>query len=328
MDKKTPSILLKDYVSHSAQTTDNNKLSHALSSTDLGPQRTSSGITPYPISSYVSDELFTDKHRVFMATIIADDPPRSFKEAVKLKIWCDAMGKEIDAFDATNTWDITMLPPGKKALSNQWLYTNKYNADGTLERPKARLVVLGNHQTEGEDFNETFAPVAKLASVRFILKLAAALNWYVHQMDVHNAFLHGDLEEEIYMKLPQGFTCSDPTKVCRLKKSLYGLRQAQRCWYAKLTTALTQFGFSHDYADHSLFSKVRGSVCIHILIYVDDFIIACNDTTALQEFKDYLHRCFRMKDLGTLKYFLGFEVARNASVIYMSQRKYALDIIA
>ena len=187
---------------------------------------------------------------------------------------------------------------------------------------------MGNHQTEGEDFNETFAPVAKLASVRFILKLAAALNWYAHQMDVHNVFLHGDLEEEIYMKLPQGFTCSDPTKVCRLKKSLYGLRQAPRCWYAKLTTALTQFGFSHDYADHSLFSKVRGSVCIHILIYVDDFIIACNDTTALQEFKDYLHRCFRIKDLGTLKYFLGFEVARNASGIYMSQRKYALDIIA
>lgn len=147
-------------------------------------------------------------------------------------------------------------------------------------------------------------------------------------MDVSNAFLHGDLDEEIYMKLPQGYKSADPNKVCRLKKSLYGLRQAPRCWYAKLTNALLRFGFSHDYADQSLFSKVRGSICIHILVYVDDFIIACNDTQALQDFKDYLHKCFRMKDLGKLKYFLGLEVARSNSGFYLSQRKYALDIIA
>lgn len=130
------------------------------------------------------------------------------------------------------------------------------------------------------------------------------------------------------MKLPQGYKSADPNKVCRLKKSLYGLRQAPRCWYAKLTNALLRFGFSHDYADQSLFSKVRGSICIHILVYVDDFIIACNDTQALQDFKDYLHKCFRMKDLGKLKYFLGLEVARSNSGFYLSQRKYALDIIA
>lgn len=147
-------------------------------------------------------------------------------------------------------------------------------------------------------------------------------------MDVSNAFLHGDLKEEIYMKLPLGFQCSDPTKVCRLKKSLYGLRQSPRCWYSKLSKALDDFGFSHDYADHSLFSKVRGDVCLHILVYVDDFVIACNNEKALREFKDYLQQCFCMKDLGKLKYFLGLEVARNASGFYLSQRKYALDIIA
>lgn len=263
-----------------------------------------------------------------MAAIVRDDVPKSFKEAVKLKVWNDAMGKEVTAFEETNTWDVTTLPPGKKALGNMWIYSNKYHADGTLERPKARLVVLGNHQTEGEDFTETFAPVAKLSTVRIILKLAAAKGWLVHQMDVSNAFLHGDLEEEIYMKLPQGFTSSDPTKVCRLRKSLYGLRQSPRCWYVKLSDALEKFGFSHDYADHSLFSKIRGSVTLHILVYVDDFVIAYNDSTALQEFKDYLRRCFRMTDLGNLKYFLGIEVARNASGLYLSQRKYALDIIA
>lgn len=146
-------------------------------------------------------------------------------------------------------------------------------------------------------------------------------------MDVSNAIIHGDFEEEIYMKLPQGFKCSDPTKVCRLKKSLYGLRQTPQCWYSKITTTLLNFGFSHEYADQSLFSKVCGDVCIHIMVYVDDFVIAGNDTKALQEFKEYLKQCFRMKDLGTLKYFFGLEVARNASGFYISQRKYALDII-
>lgn len=321
---KNPSVLLKDFVTHSA--TLHPPLAHSTS--DHGSPQTVIGNTPYPISSYISDHVFSESHKVFMAAIINDDVPKSFKEAVKHKIWNDAMHTEVDAFEANDTWDVTTLPPGKKALTNQWLYSNKYNANGTIERRKARLVVRGNHQIEGEDFTDTFAPVAKMSTVRIILKLAATKNWHVHQMDVSNAFLHGDLDEEIYMKLPQGFTASDPNMVCRLKKSLYGLRQAPRCWYSKLTTALEEFGFSHEYADHSLFSKVRGSTCLHILVYVDDFIIASNDATALQEFKDYLHRCFRMKDLGKLKFFLGFEVARNASGFYLSQRKYALDIIA
>ena len=279
---KTTSVLLKDYMTYSALTT--NKPSHDLVLTDHGPLQTVSGNTPYPISSYVSNHVFSKSHRAHLAAITNNEVPRSFKEAVKHKIWNDAMGKEVDAFDATSTWEISTLPPGRKALGNMWLYSYKYRADGTIERPEALLVVLGNNQTEGEDFTETFAPVAKLSTVRIILKLAAAKGWLVHQMDVQNVFLHGDLEEEIYMKLPQGFTCSDPTKVCRLKKSLYGIRQSPRCWYAKLIAALTQFGFSHDYADHSLFSKIRGLICLHILVYVDDFIIACNDATALREF--------------------------------------------
>lgn len=323
---KTPSVLLKNYVTHSAHV--DNKPSLSLPTTDQCLLRTSSGITPYPISSYLSDHVFSDGHRAFMAAIVTSAVPRSYKEAAQQKVWCDAISKEVNAFEDTDTWDVTDLPPGRKALGNMWLFSDKYDADGNHLLHKARLVVLGNNQIEGDDFNETFAPVAKLTTVRFILKVAAVKNWLVHQMDVSNAFLHGDLDEEIYMKLPQGYKSADPNKVCRLKKSLYGLRQAPRCWYAKLTNALLRFGFSHDYADQSLFSKVRGSICIHILVYVDDFIIACNDTQALQDFKDYLHKCFRMKDLGKLKYFLGLEVARSNSGFYLSQRKYALDIIA
>lgn len=165
-------------------------------------------------------------------------------------------------------------------------------------------------------------------TVRFLLKVSAAQRWEVHQMDVHNAFLHGDLEEEIYMKLPPGFNTADPTKVCRLRKSLYGLKQSPRCWFAKLSKALLSFGFKQSYEDYSLFSFVQDNICLHILVYVDDFIIAGNDISTIQRFKNYLHKCFKMKDLGKLKYFLGLEIARGPEGIFVSQRKYALDIIA
>lgn len=124
-------------------------------------------------------------------------------------------------------------------------------------------------------------------------------------MDVHNAFLHGDLNEEVYMKLPPGFTHSDPSKVCILRKSLYGLRQAPRCWFEKLTNALTEFGFAQSYSDYSLFTYTKGSKEVRVLIYVDDLVIASNDIEFLVKFKAYLGECFKMKDLGKLKYFLG-----------------------
>ena len=147
-------------------------------------------------------------------------------------------------------------------------------------------------------------------------------------MDVHNAFLHGDLAEEVYMKLPPSFHSSDPTKVCRLRKSLYGLKQAPRCWFAKLSTALKKLGFKQSYQDYSLFLYKNGATILHVLVYVDDFIVAGNNLGAVQKFKAQLHKCFHMKDLGKLKYFLGIEVSRGSDGFYLSQRKYALDIIS
>ncbi|XP_019090182.1 PREDICTED: uncharacterized protein LOC109128410 [Camelina sativa] len=167
-----------------------------------------------------------------------------------------------------------------------------------------------------------------MTTVRIFLKIAAAKNWEVHQMDVHNAFLHGDLTEEIYMTLPPGFKGSNGNKVCKLKKSLYGLKQAPRCWFAKLTTALKGYGFVQSKTDYSLFVLKRGELRLYMIVYVDDLLIGGNDSAAIQRFKGYLGQCFRMKDLGPLKYFLGIEVARSSHGIYLSQRKYACDIIS
>ena len=197
-----------------------------------------------------------------------------------------------------------------------------------MERNKARLVILGNHQVEGIDFTETFALVAKMVNVRVFLAVAAARQWELHQMDVHNAFLHGDLQEEVYMKMPPGFQVTSPKKVCRLRKSLYGLKQAPRCWFAKLSKALQEYGFRQSYSDYSLFTLHHEDIRLNVLVYVDDLIISGNDHEAIVKFKTYLSVCFHMKDLGTLKYFLGVEVARNPEGIFLCQRKYALDILS
>lgn len=159
--------------------------------------------------------------------------PHSFAEAMKYEVCKNAMGYEIDALQRNHTWDLEELPPDKKALGSKWVFTIKLRSDGTIERHKTRLVVLGNHQKEGFDYADTFSQVAKMTTVRMFLDFASKKNHEVHQMDVHNAFLHGDLDEKVYTKIPQDFPSSGETRVCRLHKSLYGLKQAPRCWFAK-----------------------------------------------------------------------------------------------
>lgn len=238
------------------------------------------------------------------------------------------MAREVSALEANGTWDLVVLPGGKKALGSKWVYKIKYNSDGSVERLKARLVILGNHQVEGIDYNETFAPVAKMVTVCAFLSIAAVKNWEVHQMDVHNVFLHGDLDDVVYMRVPPGFHNTNNKLVCRLKKSLYGLKQAPRCWFAKLSVALKNCGFLRSTSDYSLFTMTRGETQVNVLIYVDDPIVAGNDKVALKSFKDSLGTCFHMTDLGVLKYFLGLEVARSNEGIFLCQRKYALEIIS
>ncbi|GKV48080.1 hypothetical protein SLEP1_g54916 [Rubroshorea leprosula] len=266
-------------------------------------------------------------HSANSAAISSVDEPSSFSQAVKDEKWREAMQKEITALEQNGTWTIETLPLGKRAIDSKWVYKIKYKADGTIERYKARLVAKGFTQIEGLDYHETFAPVAKLVTVRVLLAIASMNRWELHQLEVNNAFLQGDLNEEVYMKIPQGFNCKDRGKVCRLRKSLYGLKQASRNWFAKFTKSLKDAGFVQSYANYSLFTFTNNQKFIAVLIYVDDIIITGNDLSGISTLKVYLHTKFSIKDFGPLKYFLGIEVTQTPNGIVLSQRKYALDIL-
>ncbi|GAA0162856.1 transmembrane signal receptor [Lithospermum erythrorhizon] len=157
-----------------------------------------------PMSLWV-EFSFSLEHPIFLASVTTGVEPRSFKEAMQDPGWREAMHTEIRALESKETWTLKTLPVGKKALGSRWIYRVKHRSDSTVERLKARLVVFGNHQVERIDYSDTFAPVGKMVTVRVFLAVTAAKNWELHQMDVHNAFLHRDLIEEVYMKIPPGF---------------------------------------------------------------------------------------------------------------------------
>ncbi|KAJ1700873.1 hypothetical protein LUZ63_000652 [Rhynchospora breviuscula] len=315
---RQPPAKLRDYICYTAQ----------VDTSYAHPTSTSSSGTPYSLSHYVNCNNFSRAHRIFLNAVTKEKESEYFSEAMKNKNWRDAMKAKIEALEANGTWSVEELPQGKTPIGCKWVYRIKYHSDRTIERYKARLVALGNRQVEGIDYTETFSPVAKMGTIRTVLAVAVAKGWELHQMDVHNAFLHGELHEEVYMRLPPGFASSLPGKVCRLKKSLYGLRQAPRMWFSKLTTALLKYGFTQSRADYSLFVCAKGNTFLTVLVYVDDLIVGGNDREAIKKFKKYLGGTFHMKDLGLLKYFLGIEMARGPTGLFLSQRKYTLDILA
>lgn len=239
--------------------------------------------------------------------------PSSITEALKDPNWRSAAFEEIQALEKNNTWQITKLPPGKRTVGCKWIFTVKHKADGSVERLKARLVAKGYTQTHGINYQETFAPVAMLNTVRVLLSIAANLDRPLYQLDVKNAFLNGDLEEEIYMNVPPGFE-SEATvnKVYKLKKSLYGLKQSPRAWFHRFTKVLKDNEYLQCQSDHTMFIKHFNMSRISVIIvYVDDIVITGNDEEEIMQIKLLLSKEFEMKDLGLLKYFLGMKVARS-----------------
>ena len=170
--------------------------------------------------------------------MIENQEPRPYSKAMKSAEWRDAMAKEIQALESNNSWSLCSLPKGKSPIGCKWVYKIKYRSDGYIEKYKARLVVKGYTQVEGIDYHNTFTPVAKLVTVHLLLSIAAIQNWSLHQLDVNNAFLQGDFNDEVYMKLPPGFSHKGETHVCKLNKSIYALKQASRQWFSRFSTTL------------------------------------------------------------------------------------------
>uniref|UniRef100_A0A2N9J0Y8 Integrase catalytic domain-containing protein n=1 Tax=Fagus sylvatica TaxID=28930 RepID=A0A2N9J0Y8_FAGSY len=232
------------------------------------------------------------------------------------------------ALQKQNTWSLVPLPSSKNVVGCKWVYKLKTHSDGTIARYKARLVAKGFHQQHGIDFNETFSPVIKPPTVRLVLSLAVSLNWPLRQLDVKNAFLHGTLNEEVYMTQPQGYIDPiHPHYVCKLQKSIYGLKQAPRAWFESFTTQLFHLGFIASNADSSLFIYTENKIIAYLLLYVDDIVLTSNTPTFLDTLIHKLSSVFDLKDLGSLHYFLGLQITRTPSRLYINQAKYAQDLL-
>jgi hypothetical protein len=195
-----------------------------------------------------------------------------------------------------------------------------------VRRYKERLVAKGFQQIHGIDYDETFSPVENMDSIRLVLAIATTKGWEVHQMDVKNVFLHGDISEEIYMEKPQGFI-QNSSLVCRLKKSLYGLKQAPRAWYEKMDSYLLSHDFVRCKSDCNVYMLRTTDSLMILVLYVDDILITGSFDSTIVVVKDILHDRFSMKDMGPLHFFLGLEISQDALGIKLSQAKYVRDLL-
>uniref|UniRef100_A0A2N9F2C9 Reverse transcriptase Ty1/copia-type domain-containing protein n=1 Tax=Fagus sylvatica TaxID=28930 RepID=A0A2N9F2C9_FAGSY len=229
--------------------------------------------------------------------------PTCYSTAVKIPEWRTAMNLEFDALLKNKTWSLVPQSQARNLVGCKWVFRIKRKADGSIERYKARLVAKGFHQQPGIDYGET-------------------------QIDIHNAFLHGTLSEDVFMSQPPGFNHPQfPSHVCKLQKAIYGLKQAPRAWFSKLSSRLLQLGFCGSLSDTSLFILKDASFTMYVLIYVDDIIITCSKATAIDDLLHQLSSDFAVKDLGKLNFFLGIEVLETPVGVILSQQRYILDIL-
>ena len=259
--------------------------------------------------------------------------PNSFSDAMERhdrQLWLKAMENEIASLNTNDVWDLVELPKGRKVVGSKWVFKVKRDLDGNINRYKARLVARGFTQKYGEDYDQTFSPVVRFESFRTLLALAAKHDLRLHQMDVTTAFLHGVLEEEVFMEQPDGFVKTGQERlVCRLKQSLYGLKQSSRCWNAALDETLTAMGFTQTSGDPCLYRKIEKDTAF-VAVYVDDLVIAGIDEEAIQTIKDQLRTNFDMKDMGQLNHFLGMKIVQDdqSNSVWVGQDRYVLDILS
>jgi hypothetical protein len=254
--------------------------------------------------------------------------PSSAREALKDSNWRAVMQAEFDALLANRTWTLVARLPHARVITGKWVFRIKLKPDGKLDRYKTRWVVRGFHQRPGIDFTETFSPVLKPATIRTVLALVASHDWPAHQLDVSNAFLHGNIAEHVYCQQPTGFADpAHPDAVCLLSRSLYGLRQAPRAWFNRFVGFVLTIGFVQSKADPSLFVLRQGRDTAYLLLYVDDIILSASTAALLHTITARLKMEFAIKDLGPLRFFLGVDVQRRSDGFHLSQAAYTRDVL-
>ena len=304
--------------------------------TQLQAGQTRTRRPPIWAADYTSGEELSDSEinmakidlSEYLALMIISDPT-TFQEAAKHQKWREAMDAEMSSIEKNLTWTLVSLPDGAKAIRVKWIYKTKLNELGEVDKFKARLVVKGYAQEYGVDYTEVFAQVARMDTVRMILAVAAHRGWGVYQLDVKSAFLHGKLEEDVYVEQPQGYEVSkEEGMVYKLHKALYGLKQAPRAWFSRIEAYFIKEGFTNSPNEQTLFIKRVGGNILIVSVYVDDLLFTGNNDELLEEFKSSMKSEFDMTDLGKMRYFLGIEVIQKPEEgIFICQRKYAAEVI-
>ncbi|GAU39052.1 hypothetical protein TSUD_396570 [Trifolium subterraneum] len=275
------------------------------------------------------EEVVNDDGDLVHLAFMADVEPVNWHEALSDPNWKNAMNEEIKSIEKNNTWRLVDLPAHKKPIIVKWIFKIKRNPDGGIVKHKARLVARGFLQQQGIDYNEVYAPVARMETIRLVIVIASSMNWSLSHMDVKSAFLNGPLKEEVYVSQPSGFEVdAQKDKVYKLQKALYGLKQAPRAWNKRIDTFLHKEGFVKCSVEFGVYMKGNDvSDAILICLYVDDLLITGSNNNCIEKFKGRLKNEFEMSDLGKLNYFLGLEFLYEPNGIVLHQKKYIADVL-
>ena len=286
---------------------------------------TRSACNPHPVHNFLSYHRLSLPYFVFVSALSSVSTPKSTSEALSHPGWKQTITEEMDALYSNGTWELITLPPGKSIVGCCWVCAGKVGPNGQVDR-----LAKGYTQQYDLDYYDTFVLVAKIASVRLLLSMVAMRSWPLFQLDIKNAFLHDDLVEEVYMEQSPGFVALvESGLVCKQRRSLYGLKKSPRAWYSRFSSVVQEFDMIRSTTDHYVFyHHTSMRQCIYLIVYVDDIVITGSNKDDIQKLKQHLFSHFQTKDLGKLKYFLGFEVAQSNSGVVISQRKYPLDILA
>lgn len=275
---------------------------------------------------YENTEVIDD---VSMFCLLSDTTYLSFEEASKEEKWRQAMDEEIRAIKRNDTWELASLPAGQKTIGVKWIFKEKKNAEGVVEKYKARLVAKGYAQRHGVDYEEVFAPVARMETIRFLVSFAAQKNWRIFQLDVKSAFLNGVLDNDVFIEQPKGYVVKgEEGKVLKLKRALYGLKQAPRAWYSRIDAYFREKGFARCPHEYALYVKMdKNGDSLFVCLYVDDLIFTGNNPSLFEVFKKDMAREFEMTDIGLMSFYLGLEVKQSDNGIFIGQEAYVKDVL-